>query len=127
MRSSETLDESPIADLHELTTALAATNYLPQDALHRRARLLFQDLTRLQIEGFRLLPIRVYPVNPSFKLPVAEYQFGPVDFSLENVTDPASVRRTVAEMEGTAISREDILYVSKVCEMAHTLIPDMWV
>lgn len=113
-------------DLREVTNALTATNFLSQEAIHRRARLLFRDLTRLQIEGFRVLPIRRYPFNPSFNVQLAEYQFGPVDFSLENAKDPASVRKTVGEMEGTAINREEILYLSKVCEMAHALIPNMW-
>jgi hypothetical protein len=57
---------------------------------------------------------------------VAEYEFGPVSFSLENAKDPAHVRRTVEEMAGTAINREDILYLSQVCEMAHRLIPNLW-
>lgn len=30
-------------------------------------------------------------------------------------------------MTGTAINREDILYLSQVCEMAHRLIPSLWI
>jgi hypothetical protein len=112
----------------ELARALGVTNFLSEPDIKRRAALLFRDLTRFRIEGFRLLPVRVYPASPSRpEIRVAEYEFGPVPFSLENAKDPATVRRTVGEMEGTAINREDILYLSKVCEMAHRFISTLWV
>lgn len=112
---------------NELARALEITNYLSKEGVQRRACLLHQDLVRLEIEGFRLLPPQVYPagrMRPEIR--VAEYEFGPVAFSLENAKDPASVRRTVEEMAGTAINREDILYLSQICEMAHRLIPTLW-
>ena len=111
----------------ELAQALTATNFLSHEGVHRRARTLHQDLSRLKIEGFRLLPVRVYPGNSTRpEIRVAEYEFGPVSFSLENAKDPGSVRKTVEEMAGTAINREDILYFSQVCETAHRLIPNLW-
>jgi hypothetical protein len=111
----------------ELASALAVTNFLSEADIKRRAGILFRDLTRFQIEGFRLLPVQVYPASPSRpEIRVAEYEFGPVSFSLENAKDPASIRKTVEEMAGTTINREDILYLSQVCEMAHRLIPDLW-
>jgi hypothetical protein len=111
-----------------LARVLEVTNFLSKEGILRRAHLLHQDLTRLQIEGFRLLPVQVYPgsnVRPEIR--VAEYEFGPVLFSLENAKDPSRVRRTVEEMAGTAINREDILYLSQICEMAHKLIPNFWI
>ena len=112
----------------ELARALEVTNFLSKECVLLRAHLLHQDLARLQIEGFRLLPVQVYPgSNARPEIRVAEYEFGPVSFSLENAKDPASVRRTVEEMAGTAINREDILYFSQVCEMAHRLIPNLWI
>jgi hypothetical protein len=111
----------------DLVAALTTTNYLSKEDVNRRARLLFQDLQRLQIEGFRLLPVERYPARAGFpEIRLAEYHFGPVEFGLENAKNPASVQKTVREMEGTAINREDILYLSKISEMAHTLIPRMW-
>jgi hypothetical protein len=111
----------------ELARALEVTNFLSKEGVLRRAHLLHQDLTRLQIEGFRLLPVQIFPSGPSRpEIRVAEYEFGPVAFSLENAKDPTSVRRTAEEMAGTAINREDILYLSQLCEMAHRLIPNLW-
>lgn len=112
----------------ELARALEVTNFLSKEGVLRRAHLLHQDLVRLQIEGFRLLPVQVYPgshTRPEIR--VAEYEFGPVSFSLANAKNPASVRKTVEEMAGTAINREDILYLSQVCEMAQRLIPSLWI
>lgn len=111
----------------ELTRALEVTNFLSKEGVQRRAHLLHQDLTRLRIPGFRLLPVQVFPSGPSRpEIRVSEYEFGPVAFSLENARDPMSVRKTVEEMAGTAINREDILYLSQVCEIAHSLIPNFW-
>jgi hypothetical protein len=82
---------------------------------------------RLQIEGLRLLPIQIYPGSASRpEIRVSEYEFGSVRFSLENAKDPSSVRKTVEEMAGTAISREDILYLSKICTLGHKIIPRLW-
>jgi hypothetical protein len=82
---------------------------------------------RIQIEGFRILPVQVYPASGTRpEIRVSEYEFGPVRFSLENAKDPASVRKTVEEMAGTAINREDILYLSQISELAHKVIPSSW-
>jgi hypothetical protein len=110
-----------------IAAALQATNFLPEIEVQRRARLLHQDLIRLQIEGFRLLPVQMYPGSATRpEIRVSEYEFGPVRFGLENAHDPASVRKTVEEMAGTAISREDILYLSQICTLAHRIIPRSW-
>lgn len=111
----------------ELAQALTVTNFLSPEGVQQRSRLLHQNLIRLQIQGFRLLPVQIYPSNNTRpEIRVAEYEFGPVSFNLENAKDPTHVRRTVQEMTGTAINREDVLYFSKICEMAHRLIPNLW-
>jgi len=113
--------------LTELADALRVTNFLSDENVQRRARLLHEELARLQIQGFCLLPPRVYPgsdFRPEVR--VAEYKFGPVPFGLENARDPSSVGKTVVEMGGTALDKEDILYLSKVCEMAREILPRPW-
>ena len=118
---SETTSETEIA------AALRATNFLSEVDVQSRARLIHEDLTRLNIEGFRLLPVQIYPgraTRPEIR--VSEYKFGPVRFSIENAKDPSSVRKSVEEMAGPAINREDILYFSQICALAHKIIPSFW-
>lgn len=111
----------------ELSRHLEARNVLSPEHLRARAALLHEDISRLQIAGFRLLPIKVYPpAKPRSAIAVAEYEFGPVQFSIENAKDSMVVGRTVVEMDGTAINKEDLLYLSQVCELGRAVLPKCW-
>ena len=111
----------------EIAAALRTTNFLSEIDVQSRVRLLHEDLKRLNIEGFKLLPVRTYPGSATRReIRVSEYEFGPVRFSIENAKDPSSVHKTVEEMAGTAINREDILYLSQICALAHKIIPSLW-
>lgn len=120
-------ETTSIPSENEIANALRATNFLSDAGVRERSRLLHEDLARFQIEGFRLLPVQVFPGSATRpEIHVSEYEFGPVRFSLENAKDPMSVRQTVEEMAGTAISKEDILYLSQISALAHKIIPHLW-
>ena len=104
------------------------TNFLSDENVQRRASAAARRVSTATDSGIlSLLPPRVYPgsdFRPEVR--VAEYKFGPVPFGLENARDPSSVGKTVVEMGGTALDKEDILYLSKVCEMAREILPRPW-
>lgn len=110
-----------------LASHLRESRVLTDAAILRRAVLLAEDIRRIGMDQFALLPLRRKPMPRTDKLfTVVEYGFGPVRFSVENAKDPHSVRRTVEEISGSGLDSEDLVYFSKICEMARALIPRHW-
>jgi hypothetical protein len=116
-----------IPTYNELVSYLTETRVLSREAVERRAAFLVEDLARFKMKSLGLLPLESRPIPELGQnyTPV-EYGFGPVRFDAENARDPFSVRRSVLEMSGTGLDRGDLLYLSKICELGRTLIPDYW-
>lgn len=115
----------------ELVSHLTATGVLSDHDVKRRAAFLIEDLARIGLKDFALLPLKRLPIGTGhdgteFYFTPVEYSFGSVPFNAQNAGDPFSVRRTVQEMSGTGLDRGDLLYLSKVCEIGQTLIPTTW-
>jgi hypothetical protein len=111
----------------ELVGHLTEARVLSKELVECRAAFLAEDLARIDLKGFGLLPLESRPVPGTGQNYIAvEYGFGPVTFSAQNAGDPFSVRRTVQEMSGTGIDRGDLLYLSKISEIGRTLIPNTW-
>jgi hypothetical protein len=92
----------------ELVSHLMATGVLSDDDVKRRAAFLAEDLARISLKDFVLLPLERRPMGTGFDgtefyFTPAEYCFGPVPFNAQNAGDPFSVRRTVQEMSGTGL------------------------
>lgn len=95
------MSSTTLASEADLAHALEVTTFLSKEGVLDRAHLLHKDLTRLQIEGFRLLPVKVFPGSDTRpEIRIAEYEFGPVSFSLENAKDPAHVRENSRRDDG---------------------------
>lgn len=113
--------------LDELARYLEASRMLSPEEVARRAEFVFEDIRRLPITGFALVPPRALPVpGTDRKFLTTEYTFGPVRFDIENAKDPFSISKRVEEIGGTGLNCEDLLYLSRICEIGRTLIPDKW-
>ncbi|BCU77012.1 hypothetical protein llg_17270 [Luteolibacter sp. LG18] len=77
----------------------------------------------LAIPGFEIGVPRWFGQLP---FPLLEYKFGKTDHDINRAGDPITIRKNVDAMEGTSLSRESLLYLSKVSEIGHTIIPHIW-
>ena len=94
--------------------------------LMKRAAWLSGDLAKLGMPEFRILPTRWVEAIAGVHIPLVEYRFGFSGFSIEQAHDPLRPQKDSSHMEGSGLDREDLLYLSKVSEIGHTIIPDMW-
>jgi predicted AAA+ superfamily ATPase len=113
--------------LQEEAGGLVREKILTTDALAHRAALLAEDLKTISIEGFELLPPRwLNPPGSDLLFRIVEYKFNNTARSMARVTDPFQVGKDVANMEGSRLDRCSLLYLSKVSEIGHRIIPHLW-
>src|SRR4051794_26705389 len=98
----------------ELRLALTRTNFLGPEDVTRRAERLHADLQRLAMPHFHIIAPVAVPHPTGGRLPLIQYKFGPVRFSVENAHDPNCVAKQVFEMDGTGLDCEELLYFSRV-------------
>lgn len=113
--------------LQEEGGGLVREKKLTTDALARRAALLAEDLKTLSIEGFELLPPRwLNPPGSDLLFRIVEYKFNNNSRSMDRITDPFQAGKDVANMEGSGLDRCSLLYLSKISEIGHRIIPHLW-
>lgn len=110
--------------LREAAGALVDDGTLSETRLARRAEWLRSDLDRIDLPGFRILPTLFVP-TPECQIPLVEYQFETKDHDL-NRASPDRRSWNVTSMEGSGLNRAELLYLSRVCEIGHSLIPRLW-
>lgn len=113
--------------LCESAGALKEHGIVNSESLMRRANWLKEDLEKLDMPEFEILPMR-WIESPSLGLrfPLVEYRFGKSGFDINQAEDPFSPQKHTKHMQGSGLSQEDLLYLSKVSEIGHTVIPHLW-
>lgn len=100
---------------------------LGEKELMQRASLLAQDLKVMAPVGFRLLPPRwLLPQESEINFTLVEYAFDQSGHDIDNADDPLVPKKEVSMMNGTGLDRESLLYLSKVSETGHKIIPSLW-
>lgn len=95
--------------------------------LMRRATWLKDDLEILDMPDFEVLPPRwVEPPGLGLRFLLVEYRFGKSLFDIEQASNPFQPQKETRHMDGSGLSQEDLLYLSKVSEIGHTIIPNLW-
>jgi len=111
----------------EIAAYLRETRALSEPDVERRAAFLAEDILRIGMKDFALCPLELITrPDTGEKYMLVEYTFGSVPFSIENAKDSFRLRLTVHEMGGSGLDREQLLYLSRVFEIARTLIPEHW-
>jgi hypothetical protein len=115
------------ANLEEIRTALRLTPWIDGLVVERRAKALYDVLTAVRLERFNIeAPVGVPIPGTDKRFPLVQYTFGDQSRSVDNAQDPFEVKKSIAEMDGTGVDREDIQYFAKVCDIGQTLIPHLW-
>jgi hypothetical protein len=95
--------------------------------LMRRATWLKDDLKMLDMPGFEVLPPRwIEPPGLELRFLLVEYRFGKSLFDIEQASNPFQPQKETRHMDGSGLSQEDLLYLSKISEIGHTIIPHLW-
>jgi hypothetical protein len=111
----------------QIANHLRKTRALSEEAVTRRSAFLAEDIPRIALRDFSLCPLELITrPDTGEKYMLVEYKFGPVPFSVENAKDPFDLHPTVEHMGGSGLDREELLYLSRVVEIARTLIPKHW-
>lgn len=106
---------------------LVREGVLGEKELMQRASLLAQDLKVMAPAGFRLLPPRwLLPPESEINFALVEYAFDQSGHDIDNADDPFVAKNEVSMMDGTGLDRESLLYLSKVSETGHRIIPSLW-
>jgi hypothetical protein len=111
----------------EFAARLYLTKALSAETIARRAAILAEDIARINMSDFAfctLEPITRPETGEEYLL--VEYTFGAVPFGINNAKNPFDLRPTVHHMGGSGLDRGELLYLSRVFEIARTLIPDHW-
>lgn len=94
---------------------------------HRRAPILAHDIEQIGFETFQL-SCRPYPVPSAdgqiIATPLAEYHFGDTGFSVQKARNSHDDFSTW--IGGTGLDRGHLQFFSKVSQIGHTLIPQLW-
>ena len=94
---------------------------------HRRASVLADDIEQIGFDTFRL-SCRPYPVpSVSGRLiatPLPEYHFGDTGFSVQKARNSHNDFSTW--IGGTGLDRGHLQFFSKVSQIGHSLIPELW-
>lgn len=113
--------------LSDAAGALKENGFLSDETLMKRTAWLKFDLEALALPDFRILPMRwIEPPGSGLRFPLVEYRFGNSDHDLNRADNPLKAPRNVNAMTGRGLDREDLLYLSKISEIGHTLIPEIW-
>lgn len=113
--------------LRDAAGALKENGVLSDETLMKRAEWLKSDLEALALPDFSILPTRwIEPPGSGVRFPLVEYRFGKSDHDLNRADSPVKVPKNVNAMTGKGLDREDLLYLSKVSEIGHSLIPEIW-
>lgn len=100
---------------------------LTAENLMRRATWLKDDLEMLDMPGFEVLPsIWIEPPGLGLRFLLVEYRFGKSLFDIEQASNPFQPQKETRHMDGSGLSQEDLLYLSKISEIGHTIIPNLW-
>jgi hypothetical protein len=111
----------------QIASHLRETLALSEKTIERRANMLAEDIPRIGLTDFRLCPVEVITrPDTGEKYPLVEYTLGAVPFSIENAQNPFKLRPTVYHMGGSGLDREELLYFSRVVEIARRLVPRHW-
>lgn len=93
----------------------------------RRALILAADIDRIGFERFRL-SCRPYPVPSAggrvVAMPLPEYHFGDTGFSVQKACNSSDNFSTW--IGGTGLDRGHLQFFSKVSQLGHNLIPEIW-
>jgi hypothetical protein len=115
------------ADLEEIRMALKLTPGLDTLLVERRAKAIYDVLTAIGMVQFKIeQPIGIPLPGTDNLFPLVQYTFGCLGRSVEMAQNPWAVKKSINEMEGTGVDREDIQYFAKVCDIGQTLIPHLW-
>jgi len=94
----------------------------------RRALILSDDIKRIGFETFRLscqpYPIPSMDVRRVIPVPLPEYHFGDTGFSVQNARNTHD--DFAKWIGGTGLDRGHLQFFSKVSEMGHRIIPQIW-
>lgn len=94
---------------------------------HRRASVLADDIEHIGFDTFQL-SCRPYPVPSADRqivaTPLAEYQFGDTGFSVHKARNSHDDFSTW--IGGTGLDRGHLQFFSKVSQIGHSLIPELW-
>ena len=113
--------------LEQEAGGLLREGVLSTEDLMRRASLLAADLKIIAPKKFHVLPPRtVVPPGSDLFFILVEYGFDGTEYDINNSDDPFKIDKNVKNMDGSGLDRESLLYLSKVSEIGHTLIPDLW-
>jgi len=111
--------------LREAAGSLTDDTTISEAVLLRRATWLKSDLELIAPKGFEILPARIIETT-ELRIPLVEYRFFNLDHDLGRAGNPFNVEKNVNSMVGSGLDQEDLLYLSKVSEIGHTLIPGIW-
>jgi len=111
----------------EFAARLHLTKALSEETIARRSILLAEDIARIGLDDFEFCAVeRITRPDTGEKYLLVEYTFGSEQFGINNAKNPFNLRATVHHMGGSGLDRGELLYLSRVFEIARTLIPDHW-
>jgi hypothetical protein len=111
----------------EFAARLRLTKALSEEAIARRAVFLAEDIARISLNDFAFCTLELITrPDTGEEYLLVEYTFGAVPLGINNAKSPFDLRPTVHHMGGSGLDRGELLHLSRVFEIARTLIPDHW-
>ncbi|CAN5701433.1 hypothetical protein BH11VER1_BH11VER1_12170 [soil metagenome] len=107
--------------------AMRESGDIKDSTLIRRANWLKTDLDTIGFDAFNILPtVWIEPPGMGVRIPLVEYKFGETNHDTNHAKNPNKAPKNSAAIVGSKLDREDLLHFSKVSEIGHTLIPNLW-
>ncbi len=119
--------EALFEHLRDASGALVERRVISEETLRQRAAWLASDIAALNWMTFDVQPTRFIEAG-GVRLPLVTYTFGTVsNQGLKQAAEsPIRARFKPSEMEGGGLTHEELLYLSKCCEIAHERLPHLW-
>ncbi|TSA31657.1 MAG: hypothetical protein D4R65_10815 [Verrucomicrobiaceae bacterium] len=104
---------------------LVKQGLLTENILHQRAQWLHEDLGKLHLAQFQILPTReVTDPASGLLFKMVEYVFGPSGHDLDQAAP--GFKKNPHFIDGTGLDRESLSRFARISETGHTVIPHLW-